>query len=593
MRPRVKGDHRSVLKSLVPTKPGTEPLADAFRACRAHLLIAFGFSALVNVLYLAPTLYMMQVYDRVVPTGGILTLFFVTLVVVFALATLAALDHIRARILVRAGLRVDRLLAGAVLNRVIGSKESGAKVAQAMRDFDTFRAGLSGQGALAICDLPWTPVYLIICFMLHWTLGLLTLFGGALLFTLALLNERASKPRIEASSKASAKAYLAQETIATQSEVVRALGMRQALINRQLSERSEAISAQSDAQFMGGGFSGAIKFLRLVLQSLALGAGAWLAVEGQISVGAIIAASVLLSRAVQPIELMVGSWNGIVQARGAWDNLIELFASTAGQDRPRTLLPKPVGLLSVEGVGVRAPAREQPLLRHVSFVLQPGQSLGIIGPSGAGKTTLARLIAGASEPDAGKIRLDQADYATWHPERLARHIGYLPQDSILFAGTVKENISRFDGALGQSAADIDERTIKAARDAGCHEMILKLPQGYDTPLGPGGRGLSAGQSQRVALARALFGEPCLVVLDEPNSHLDAEGEVALAQALSGLKGRGATVLLIAHRTGVLQSVDQLLVLRDGAVEGLGPRDEIAARLQAGRQAAPRVVSSVN
>ncbi|HRH19691.1 MAG TPA: type I secretion system permease/ATPase [Brevundimonas sp.] len=582
-----------MLQALFPTKPGTEPLAAALKACRGHLLFAFGFSALVNVLYLAPTLYMMQVYDRVVPTGGILTLLFVTVVVVFALVTLAALDHIRARILVRAGLRMDRLLAGAVLNRVIGSKESGAKVAQAMRDFDSFRQALSGQGALALCDLPWTPVYLLICFMLHWTLGMLTLVGGGLLFGLAVLNERSAKPRIEASSRASTKAYVAQETIATQSEVVRALGMRQALITRQLKERSEAVTAQADAQFVGGRFSGAIKFLRLLLQSLALGAGAWLAVEGQISAGAIIAASVLLSRAVQPIELIVGAWSGIVQGRASWNNLIDLFAATADQDQARTLLPKPVGLLTLDGVGVRSPAGDTPLLRHVSLSLQPGESLGVVGPSGAGKTTLARLIAGATEPDVGTVRLDKADYATWDPERLARHIGYLPQDSVLFAGTVKENISRFDGSLEQPREDVDERAIKAARLAGCHDMILKLPHGYDTPLGAQGRGLSAGQAQRIALARALYGDPCLVVLDEPNSHLDGEGEAALAKALAGLRTRGATVIIVAHRSGVLQNVDKLLVLRDGAVEGLGPRNEIAARLQAGRQPAPRVVSSVN
>jgi ATP-binding cassette subfamily C protein len=408
-----------------------------------------------------------------------------------------------------------------------------------------------------------------------------------------VFNERTTKTRAQDAGKAMSAAYAAQEAAAMNSEVVRAMGMRGALRERQLSERRNGLALSARAQFTGGQFAAATKFMRLFLQSAALGLGAWLAVERQISAGAIIAASVLLSRAVQPIELVVGAWNGIVQARTAWAGLVDLFASTGDQDRARTLLPTPTGLLTLEGVGVRAQGRENPLLRHVAFALQPGESLGVIGPSGAGKTTLARVIAGAMEPDAGKVRLDQADYATWDPERLARHVGYLPQDSILFAGTIKENISRFEGSLENPPADVDAKAVKAAQAAGCHEMILKLPQGYDTPLGAGGRGLSAGQSQRVALARALYGDPCLVIFDEPNSHLDADGETALAKALAGLKARGATVVLIAHRTGVLQNVDKLLVLRDGAVEGLGPRDEIAARLQAGRQPAPRVVSSVN
>lgn len=579
-----------MLKALIPTKPGTEPLAQALRACRWHLLFAFGFSALVNILYLAPTLYMMQVYDRVVPTGGLLTLAFVTAVVAFALATLAMLDHIRARILIRAGLRLDRLLAGAVLSRVIGSKEGGSRVAQAMREFDQVRATLSGQGALAICDAPWTPVYLLFCFLLHPALGVLTLVGGIALLVLAVLNERSAKPRVEAATKASSAAYAAQETVASQSEVVRALGMRQALISRQLKERGVAVAAQSDAQFVGGAYSGVIKFLRLALQSLALGLGAWLAVEGQISAGAIIAASVLLSRAVQPIELVVGAWTGIVQARAAWTSLVQLFASTAEQEAERTVLPDPKGALALEGVGVRAPVGDKPLLKHLAFTVAPGEVLGVIGPSGAGKTTLARILAGATTPDVGKVRLDDADYAAWDPERLARHIGYLPQDSVLFAGTVKENISRFSGSLGEAAETIDAKTVAAARAAGVHEMILRLPQGYDTPLGPGGRGLSAGQAQRVALARALYGEPCLLILDEPNSNLDMDGEAALLKAVHSAKARGAAVVMIAHRTGVLSAADRLLVLKDGAIEGLGPRDEIAARLQAGRPSAPRVVS---
>lgn len=578
-----------MFNSLIPNKPGSEPLAEALRACRWHIAFAAGFSALVNVLYLAPTLYMMQVYDRVVPTGGLLTLAFVTVVVVFALATLAGLDHIRSRLLIRAGLRLDRLLAGKVLERVIASKEGGARVAQAMREFDQVRAALGGQGALALCDAPWTPIYLLFCFMLHPALGALTLVGAMVLLGLAVLNERATKPRLQKASQASAAAYAAQETVASQAEVVRALGMRRALIARQLKERHAATEAQADAQFTGGGYSGSIKFLRLVLQSLSLGLGAWLAVNGEISAGAIIAASVLLSRAVQPIEQLVGAWAAIVQARTSWRTLLELFGRTADHDQARTALPAPRGQLQLESVSVRAPGGDRALLKHVTFTLPAGKALGVVGPSGAGKTTLARIIAGAAPPDAGTVRLDGADYAAWDSERLAAHVGYLPQDSALFAGTVKENISRFAAAAGADPAEVDARAVAAAQAAGAHELILRLPQGYDTPLGPAGRGLSAGQAQRVALARALYGDPALVVLDEPNSHLDMEGEAALTRAIRDVTARGGTVVIIAHRTGVLASVDLLLVLRDGSVDGFGPRDEIAARLQP-RQPGPRVVS---
>ena len=361
------------------------------------------------------------------------------------------------------------------------------------------------------------------------------------------------------------------------------------MIARQLQERHAATEAQASAQFTGGGYSGMIKFLRLTLQSLSLGLGGYLAVEGQISAGAIIAASVLLSRAVQPIEQLVGAWAGIVQARTSWTTMLELFNRTGGQDQPRTALPAPRGLLQLEGVSVRAPGGDRALLRNVTFTLPAGKALGVVGPSGAGKTTLARLIAGAATPDAGTVRLDGADYAAWDSEKLAAHVGYLPQDSILFAGSVKDNISRFGLAAGATQEEVDARAVAAAQAAGVHELILRLPQGYDTMLGPAGRGLSAGQAQRVALARALYGDPALVVLDEPNSHLDMEGEAALMRAIRSVTERGATVVIIAHRTGVLTGADLLMVLRDGAVDGFGPRDEIAARLQP-RQAGPRVVS---
>ncbi|WP_122466981.1 type I secretion system permease/ATPase [Brevundimonas lutea] len=579
-----------MLKSLLSDKPGARPLAEAIRACRWHLLAAAGFSALVNILYLAPTLYMMQVYDRVVPTGGIITLVLVTIVVFLALGTLAGLDVIRTRLLVRAGLRLDQQLAGRTLGRAMGSHETSARAGQVMREFDQVRSAIGGQGALAILDAPWTPIYLLFCFLLHPLLGLLTLVGALMLFGLAVLNERSTKTRLLKAHEASARAYAAQEQVSTRSEVVRALGMRRGLVARQLTARAEATGAQSEAQFTGGRYSGAIKFLRLMLQSLALGLGAYLAVQQQISAGAIIAASVLLSRAVQPIEQLVGAWPGLVQARAAWKSLTDLYEATGDQDEAHTLLPAPAGRLDLQEVSVRMSDGDTPQLKQVSFALEPGQMLGVIGPSGSGKTTLARVVAGAYRPQLGAVRLDGSEYGQWDPERLARHIGYLPQDSVLFAGTVKDNISRFEGAADPAADQgaIDLRAVTAAKAAEVHDLIQSLPQGYDTPIGPGGRGLSAGQMQRVALARALYGSPRLLVLDEPNSHLDQDGETALMRALKRAAEAGAAIVIVAHRAGVLASADLLLVMNKGAVSRFGPRDQVLQALQG--RGGPRIAS---
>lgn len=572
-----------------------EPLGAALRACKRHFQSAFFFSALVNILYLAPTLYMLQVYDRVMSTGGVMTLIFITVVIVLALGTLALLDNVRSRLLVRAGLRLDRLLAGEVLGRLISRARVGAgapRVGQAMREFDTFRQALAGPGMLSLFDAPWTPIYLGFCFILHPLLGLVTLLGGVILVTLAILNERSVKPKLQKAGEAAAAAYMAQETAANSAEVVKALGMRNALVARQLTDRTVATDMQAQAAFAGGKYTGAIKFVRLALQSLALGLGAWLAIERQISGGAVIAASVLLSRALQPLEQVVGAWSGVVNGRQAFQTLVELFTQYP-PEAPRTQLPAPKGLVQVEQVSVRI--GDAMILKGVSMSIQPGEVVGLIGPSGAGKTTLARVIAGAVPPDYGTVRLDGADLKDWESDRLAKYVGYLPQDSILFHGTIRDNISRFQAFTGVPAAEIDEKVITAAQAAGAHEMILRLPKGYDSMLGVGGRGLSSGQSQRIAFARAIYGEPAMVVLDEPNAHLDAEGEGALMRTLLGLKERGAAVLLVAHRTGILNAADKMVVLRDGAIEMFGPRDEIAARLQAQEKGArpgprPTVVS---
>ena len=555
-------------------------LKDALADCRQHFVAAAVFSLLINILYLAPTLYMLQVYDRVVPTGGTTTLLFVTLALAFALLTLSALDMVRNRLLVRASQRIDALIAPRILQQMMAADSGNA--AQAMRDFDAIRSTIATPAIASIFDVPWTPVFLLVAFMLHFWIGILAIVASVILVTLAWVNQRATQRKMEVATSAMASAHNSQQAAATHGTTIKGLGMTGAMVNRQLSHRRIAIANMISAQFAGSRLTATSRFFRLFIQSVALGVGALLAIDGKISSGAIIASSVLLSRALQPIESIIGAWSSLAAARAATERLSRAFEKVDDQ-RIHTSLPAPKGEIQVEEVGVRG--REgRPILVGVSFRAEPGQILGIIGPSGSGKTTLGKILVGAMQPTIGTVRIDGAKLTDWDQDELGRYFGYMPQEPSLFEGSIKENIARFETASNADEAKaIDEAVVEAAKDAGVHELVLQLPKGYDTELGLMGFGLSAGQSQRVALARALYGEPRLIVLDEPNAFLDQAGEAALIAAIAKARVRGATVIVIAHRRGVLSAVDRLLVLEDGRPKLLGPANEVVARLSGPRK----------
>jgi ATP-binding cassette subfamily C protein len=393
---------------------------------------------------------------------------------------------------------------------------------------------------------------------------------------LAVWNERVSRERLQRANEAATRAYADFETTVGSADVVRALGMRQAMVAGHLAQRETMMRLQTDASLASGGVTATSKFFRQLLQSLALGVGALLAIDGKISPGAIFASMFIVGRALAPIDQLVGNWRPIVQARGSWRTLNRLLNETP-PDIALTQLPRPAGRIDVEQLHVMSDDR-QPILNNLSFRVEPGEVVAIVGPSGAGKSTLVRTLAGALVPQHGSVRVDGSDQRNWDPERLAEHIGFMPQEAALFTGTVKENIARFRNRLGEDTASIDEDAIAAAKRAGAHELIQRLPAGYDTPLGLGGRGLSAGQSQRVALARALFRNPAILILDEPNSNLDAEGDQELAQCLEQVKGAGTTVLLVAHRMSMLPIVDRLMVIQNGQIAAYGARDEVLAKI---------------
>ena len=549
----------------------------AFAAGRRHFAYAALFSALLNLLFIAPMLYMLQVYDRVVPTQGKMTLLLLTVILVIALATLAALEAIRSRLLVRASVRLDLALAEPIMRATLAQPDSGQRLArQAVREFDTFRQALTGPAMLGMLDAPWVPVYLLIAFLIHPWIGVLTLVGALIILLLAWRTEVANRSRLQEANAAAGRSYALYDASVLSSDVVRALGMRDALVTGHISDRHDMSGLQTDAGLTTARLASYSKFTRLLLQSLALGVGALLAISAKVSPGAIFASMFIVGRALAPIDQLVGGWRTVIQARGSIAVLDELFASTP-PDIARTLLPQPTGRLDVEGLTVIGDG-QKPILHNVRFSVRPGEVVAIVGPSGAGKSTLVRAIAGALRANHGHIRFDGAEQRDWDSDQLAAFVGFMPQETMLFAGSIKDNISRFKIRGGEDPAMIDAETIAAAKLAGAHEMILKIPGGYDHLLGLGGRGLSAGQAQRIALARALFRGPRYLILDEPNASLDAEGDAQLTQTIEQAKAAGTTILIVAHRLSVLPVVDTLLVIRDGMVAMHGPRDEILRKL---------------
>ncbi|WP_253261919.1 type I secretion system permease/ATPase [Ramlibacter montanisoli] len=556
-------------------------LGQAYLKHKHAFLALAGFSLVTNLLGLVPSLYMLQVYDRVLTSRNHGTLWAVSLIALGLLVLLAALEWVRAHALIRIGNSVERdfnqRLFSATFQQSL--RTPGANAAQALGDFTAIRQFVTGNGA-AFFDLPWAPIYLAVCFLLHPLLGFVALAGLVVSVLLALVSSRLTQPALDQAQKSAIRASLFASNNLRNAEAIQAMGMLGNMRARWARFNGELLRQQSLASDRAAVMTAISKNFRIAMQSVILGTGAWLVIEGTATPGAMIAASILMGRALGPVDQAIGAWKQVVATRAAWDRLTAILQAHA-EPAESLSLPAPRGVLTVEGLVAAPPGAAAPVLKGVSFAAQPGEVTGVVGPSASGKSTLARLLVGVWPGAAGKVRLDGADVFAWNKLELGPHLGYLPQDVEIFEGTVAENICRF-GALDS------ERIVAAAQMAGVHEMILRLPQGYETPLGVGGSALSAGQRQRVALARALYGEPALVVLDEPNSNLDEAGDAALLQALRRLKQLGKTVVVVTHRSQVLQAVDKLLLLNDGQVVAFGPRDAVLQKLAAARgDAGPR------
>lgn len=558
-------------------KENISELKRVLRSGRSGFIVVGVFSLFINLLMLVQPFYMLQIFDRVLRSESMETLVFLTLIVFGLFVIMGLLQFIRSRILVRLGVRLDQDLSGRLFESMFRNslQRPGSDSAQALDDMTSYRQFLTGPGILALFDAPWMPIYLALMFVFHPLLGWYGVACTLIVAGLSYANEVVTRKPLAIANEANRKARRFATNNVRNAEVIHAMGMEPSIRERWLQRQGETVDSQAHASDKAGIFSNASRSVRFMAQAFAYGIGAYLIIQGELSGGMLIAGAILIGRALAPLDQIIGSWRQIAQARTAYSRLEELLETYPASLR-RMSLPGPDGALSVEQVTSAPAGSRTPVIRGISFNLEPGDSLGVVGPSGAGKSSLARVILGVWPILNGAVRLDGADMGQYNREELGPHIGYLPQDIELFDGTIAENIARFQSVD-------DDAVVQAARRAGAHDLIVHLPNGYDTPVGVGGNTLSAGQRQRIGLARALYGDPRLVVLDEPNSNLDDAGEKALEQAMQTLRQAGSTVIVITHKRNILAQVQKLMILRGGQLAGFGARDEVLARLQGSSQ----------
>ena len=557
------------------TSKGTNILKTSIRKCSSKLVFIVFFSLFINLLMFVAPLHMLQMYDRVLVSRSEVTLLVLTFLAVCLLVIYGLLEGVRTRILNRIGLEFDELMSGRVFNMVFEMavrKPSVSAPAQIIRDTDSVREFIAGPAIVAFCDAPWVPVFIAVCFILHPYLGFVALLGAVIVFALAASNEWLTKKKLSDANALWLKAGNHSLVSLRNSEIIKALGMISGVKRSWSDDRNTALRHQTTASDRSGAIVACSRFVRMTLQVIMLATGGYLAILDQITPGTMIAASIIMGRALAPVEMAVAQWRNFINARDAYNRINRMVDGQP--ENPEVMdLPAPTGTLSLESVFVAPPEDNGAnlIIKNISLNLAPGSITGIVGPSGCGKSTLVRAMVGVWKVLRGTIRYDGASIENWDSEKLGPHVGYMPQDVELFDGTVAQNICRFQDIK----SDI---IIAAAKKAGVHDLILQLPEGYDTNIGTAGQTLSGGQRQRIGLARALYMDPKIIVLDEPNSNLDSEGEKALADAITGAKNLGATVIVVSHRPSLLAVADNIAVLNQGSLVKLGPREQVLREL---------------